>query len=106
MAMVGTANLYFSNQMTGVEMFGKKPKANLSGWKYEIEPTGIGSGSMKQWRANITDPDGGTYNNDWLGILDYVLVYGKDINKAEKRVLAIMNRLQLDRETRLSVTIL
>lgn len=105
MAMVGTANLYFSNQTTGVEMFGSKPKVDLTGWKYEIEPTGIGSGWHKQWAAYITNPDGETYGSN-LGLSPYCYVYGKDINKAEKETLKLMRKFQLDRESHLSVTIL
>lgn len=88
-------------------MFGrnKKPEVSLSGWTYSIEPSGLGSGSRKQWRATITNPDGNKYGSG-LGIMSYCLVYGKDINKAEQETLKLMRKFELDRQSRLSVTIL
>ncbi|WMI33616.1 hypothetical protein SEA_KENREY_254 [Streptomyces phage Kenrey] len=80
-------------------MFGiKKQDVDLTGWKYRIEPTGFGSGSLKQWRVYITDPEGYSYGSEF-GLLDYCLVYGKNIDKAEKNTINKIRNMEIDRKS-------
>jgi hypothetical protein len=85
-------------------MFGNKPKVDLTGWKYRIEPTGLGSGSGKQWRVYITDPDGIEYGNPLL-LCQYGLVYGRNIDKAEKKAVKMITDLEIDRQSTRSNTL-